>query len=234
MRSSRKSVSVPVLVMALIILLCTPIVVLAALTKTGTELDAWARVAEDTLREGATSDISGCYTAGLYIDVACTDANASEGIQIRVQISPATTGDDTWIDYTKFIAVSGSTADSEATVGAIGADANTIIDVADTDAGIWETEGSRWIFILDGTAANSELVFLVSYVNDASIVIQDVADLAHDSGVMMWDQAERFYINVPALGMNRLRVLYDNTYDGDGTDNDFHTHAHIVKNTALQ
>jgi hypothetical protein len=206
----------------------------AALTKSGAEVDAWAAVLEDAIRIGATTDISDCYSAVLYIDVALTAVDLHEGTQLIVQTSGATAGTENWVDFTKLLCLadrSATAADGEATVGII-TDANTVIDVADTDAGKWETEGTRWFFVLDGTVANSEMLQIQAYTNDASFNLVDNPVRTHASGVVLWDTAEKYQITLP-IGAQRVRVIYDNTWDGDGTGAQMHCRSYITQVTGL-
>jgi hypothetical protein len=206
----------------------------AALTISGTQLDAWAAVAEDDIRIGAVADISDSYSTKLLIDVAITGTDLHEGTRIKVQTCAAADGND-WSDYRVFTCLTDRAAtapDSEAMVGAI-TDANSVIDVADTDAGKWEQEGVTWFFIEDGTVANSEMLQVKSYTNDASIALVNKPANAHANSTVMWDTAEKFQVNIP-MGYSRVQVIYDNTLDGDGTANEIHCHCHIIQTTTIQ
>jgi hypothetical protein len=56
-----------------------------ALTKAVAAVDAWTAVAQNTVVEGATVDVSACYQATLHIEVAVTTATATTaGLKIIV------------------------------------------------------------------------------------------------------------------------------------------------------
>ena len=74
-----------------------------ALTKSVAAVDEWAEIAQNAVREGATTDVSGCYAATLHISYALTSATAHTGTKIEIQLSSNTTGDENWTTLTTFI-----------------------------------------------------------------------------------------------------------------------------------
>lgn len=185
----------------------------AALTKTQAAVDEWASVAQNAVREGATTDISGNYTTVLHIDMALTSATAHTGTKIEVQVSSNDTGDEDWTTLTSLIGPDG-TANPEA-LGGSEAAGQTVLEVAST-TGLYDDDETRWIFILDDTIADSEMCYLVSHVADTSVTVQDGTTNAHDASDTLYDIAQNYTVTVP-IEYERVRVMIDNTYDSNGS-----------------
>lgn len=203
----------------------------AAPTKSFTITDQWAEVTTNTIREGAITDISGCYAATLHISLAASTPVAHEGILILIQLSASSTGDESWQNLTSFTALVDTPVEITLTDDPLPA-ATTTIMMLETDVGNWEDEESLWIFILDGTVANSEMCLATGYVEDDSITIQDGTKHEHAQGSKMYDVADRFIVQLPITGY-RVRVIYDNTKDADGTASNVHSMCEILKVTGL-
>ena len=65
-----------------------------ALTKSVAAVDEWAEVVTNSVREGATTDISANYSTLLHIICAISSETAHTGTLIRVEISSDTSGDE--------------------------------------------------------------------------------------------------------------------------------------------
>ncbi|MFX0211641.1 MAG: hypothetical protein ACFFDT_37035 [Candidatus Hodarchaeota archaeon] len=199
-----------------------------ALTKSVALVDEWVEVAQNAVREGATTDVSGNYSSALHIDIALSSATAHTGSKIEVQVSSNTSGDEDWSTLTEFIGPTGTPNGEQIDDDPLAA-SSTTITVTDT-TGLWDDDETRWIFIEDGTVANSELCLLVSHVANTSITIQDGTTNAHALDTWMWDVADTYTIDIP-IWANRVRVIYDNTYDSDGAT--IHTKCRISKVTGI-
>ena len=196
-------------------------------TKSVLAVDEWANIAQNAVREGATTDVSGAYDVVLHIDVALTTGGtAHTGTKIEVQISSETSGDEGWSTLTSFISITG-TPNSEAVTGteAIG---STVIECAST-VGLYDDDETRFIFFLNGTVANSELGYLVSHVTNTSVTVQDGITNAQTSSTM-YDIARRYVVNIP-FSSNRVRIMYDNTFDSDGST--VHTLCRLSRVTGI-
>ena len=199
-----------------------------ALTKSVAAVDEWAPIAQNAVREGATTDVSGCYEAALHIDVALsTTAVAHTGTKTIIQVTSNTTGDEDWSDFMQIVGPTG-TANSEAITNDPLAAASTTATVASTTG--YVADGVLPIFILDGTVANSELCLLVSAVADTSLTWLDGTTNEHAVSTVIFNVVESFVIALPMYA-NRVRVIYDNTYDVDGST--VHTKCRISKVTAV-
>ena len=212
-----------------IVILLWPQVSMAVLTKSTAAIDEWAETAQNAVREGATTDVSGCYAATLHIEMALTSATAHTGTKIEIQLSSNTTGDEDWTTLTSFIGPTGTPNVEPQTENPLAA-GQTTINCAST-TGLYDDDQTRWIFIEDTAAvANSEMVYLVSHVSDTSVTIQDGTTNEHAQNENMWDIAEKYTVSLP-MTANRVRVIYDNTYDSNGAT--CHTKTRITKVTAL-
>jgi hypothetical protein len=221
--------ALPTILLALAILLWVAVSPSqAALTQTYSQTDEWAEVAQNAVREGATTTISDAYVTTLYIDYALTSATAHTGTKISVQVSSNTSGDEDWSTFMSFLTLTGTT--NVEALGGSEAAAQTVLEVAST-TGLYDDDETRWIFIEDNTVANSEMCLLVSHVANTSVTVQDGITNAHDTSDILNDIADRVVVSIP-LGYSRVRVIYDNTYDSDGAT--CHTHCAIVEVTAIQ
>lgn len=198
-----------------------------ALTKSVAAVDDWEEIAQNTVREGAVIDVSGLYAGTLHIDVAISNTTAHTGTKIEVQISSNTTGDEDWTTKTDFIGPVGTA--NQANFDGAEAAGQTVLDI-DVTTG-FEADETRWIFIEDtGTVEDSEMALLVSYINDQNITIQDGLTNAKDTDDDLFNIADNYVVDIP-LSANRVRVIYDNTYDSNGAT--VHTKCRITKVTEL-
>lgn len=209
-----------------------------ALTKSVAAVDEWAAVAKNTVRKGATVDVSGCYEAILHIFCALTEAVAHTGSDIIVQISSNTTGDEDWTTLAVFGSPTGTAFKVD--IAADEAAGQTVISVTNPTTVNLDHPG-KYLFI-ENTAnvANSEVVFQVSNEGDTvdTITILDGltnAQAAADGDIWEIDSATievvgHYVVAIPRAA-NRVRVIYDNTADPDGAR--IHTNCRISKVTAL-
>ena len=200
--------------------------VFAQPTKSTAAIDEWAEVAQNAVREGATTDVSGAYDVILHISVALTSETAHTGSKIEVQISSNTSGDEDWTTLTSFIGPTG-TANSEVTSGTETA-GSTVIEVAST-VGLYDDDETRFIFFEHTTIANSEFALLVSHVTNTSVTLQDGITNDQTAGTM-FDIARNYVVQLP-FSVNRVRVIYDNTFDPDGAT--IHTLARLSRVTGI-
>jgi len=199
-----------------------------ALTKSVAVLDACQEIAQNTILEGATVDVSGCYSAALHIDYAQSNATAHTGTRIRVQVSSATSGDEDWHDLAEVIPAYGTTNLEVITNNPLAVSGVTIT-VADTTG--YTVLGS-WRFLEDVTTfANSEWIFQTGVVTNTSITIMDGVTREHAVNSILNSIASRLPpIDIPDWAQ-RARVVYDNTYDADGAT--VAIHSRISKLTAI-
>jgi len=208
------------------------------LTKSVAAVDEWAEVAQNTIREGATVDVSGCYAATLHIYCCLSSATAHTGTEIIVQLSSNTSGDEDWTPLTKFIGPIGTAHKID--LGGDEAAAQTVLTVTDPVTNNLDHNG-KFIFIEHtGTVANSEIVYQTTNSGDAGDTITILDGLTNAQTAAASDFYDIDHATNSAVGMypiplpmsaNRVRVIYNNTYDADGAT--VHTNCRITKTTAL-
>lgn len=211
-----------------ILLVCSSISY-AAPTITDTDVDEWAEIAQNAVREGAVVNIAANYVTFLHIDVAATSAVVHTGTKITVFVSSASSGDEDWTEYEqRFGPVADVAPNPEALAGAEAA-GQTVIEVAST-TGRYDDDGTRWVFLEDNVVVNSEMIRLESHVGNTSITITNGLANAHDASDSLFDVADNFVFVIP-MGIQRFYVEYDNTYDSDGAT--AHTRCRRTNVTAL-
>lgn len=186
---------------------------MGAPTKTVAAVDEWANVAQNAVRAGTIVDVSGLDGAILHIDIALVAAVAHTGTAIVVLISSNTSGDEDWTELTRFIGPTGTANTEPITNNPLSAAATTAT-VAST-VGLYDDDETRFIYIKDGTIANSELIFLVSHVGNTSITWLKGTTNEHAQTTPLWDIAKTYAIEIP-WATNRIMVVIDNTFDPDG------------------
>ena len=198
-----------------------------ALTKSGAAVDACQEIAQNTILEGTTVDVSGCYEARLHIWFALSNATAHTGTKIIIQTSAAASGDEDWTDYHTFISITGTTNLENCTDNPLHAGDTTLL-CADTTG--YTVLGS-WRFLEDvSTFANSEWIFQTAVTTNTSIGILDGVTRQHAQNSVLNSIAAVYEVLLPNDAL-RVRIIYDNTYDADGAT--VAVKASITKVTAI-
>lgn len=207
-----------------------------ALTKAVDTVDEWAEVAQNGIREGATKDISACYSAILHIDCCLSSAVAHTGTKVIVQISSNITGDEHWSDFMVLIGPTGTALGL--TLAAQEAAGQTVLSLTNPVTNNMDNDG-KFKFMEANTVANSEIVYQIANSGDAgdTITILDGLTSQQETTSYIWDidnaTAEALLMWTIELPMaaNRCRVIYNNKYDPDGAT--VHTHCRLSKVTAV-
>ena len=192
-------------------------------TSTVTKVDAWQIVTAATTVEGSAADFTDSYGDGIFnVEIAQIEAVAhagGNGPMVQVSVDGRT-----WLDY-QVLSLTAGTAGTTTTVGALTADANTVVDLTDATTADFDEQGRAW-FIKDGTIANSEVVFTKSNATNA-VTILDAVQVSHSTGVNVYDRVDQFSV-VIVEPFQYAKLVAINT-DSD-CDIAFSTHA--VKVTA--
>ena len=185
-----------------------------------TVLDEWAVTATNTVREGTIADVGQWQSTVLYIAMAVGNTTAhTDGTIVHIQTSPLDSGDDAWFEqasYTMGKGITGSSTTLDITPNA--GSSTILINSATNQIGRLDDDGVRYVFVEDSTTvANSGIYTLVSHTTGAatSVTLLDGLAYAPGSSSTIWDWAET-YVYTLATQTNRVRVVYDNTYDPDG------------------
>jgi hypothetical protein len=182
-----------------------------ALTKTTSveTLDAWTNVPAGTLVVGADGDVSGAYSALLYILVALVEAVAQAGCTVIAECSY--TGND-WV---KFFEANG-TAETPATTtindAAVNA-ADTSLTLADATTGDFDIPGRLW-YIKESTIANGEAVRVKSQAANV-VTLCDALLRNHTNGANVYDRCDEWVVQVPMAAAYVRVLIYNSDSDAD-------------------
>ena len=209
-----------------------------ALTKSVAAVDEWAEIAQNAIREGAVVDVSGVYSAMLHIFCCLSAAVAHTGTEIIVQVSSNTSGDEDWTNLMRFIGPVGTA--HKVDLGGDEAAAQTVLTVTDPVTNNLDWEG-KWLFLEHtGTVADCEIVYQIANSGDAgdTITILDGLENAQTAAASDFydidhatNSAVGMYVIELPMSANRVRVIYNNTFDPDGAT--VHTNTRISKVTAI-
>lgn len=211
----------------------------APATKSVTTMDDWAQVAAGGIREGTENDVSAAYSAFLTIWCCLDSTTAHEGTEMIVQVSSATSGDNAWCNLARFVGPSG-TANSLSLAGAEAA-SSTLLEATNPAASNFNHNG-KFLFLKDNSAiANSEVVYQTAYTDNGTddITIMDGLTEAKDGSDVLYTVdgtiASAVLCVVVEIPMStyRVRVVYNNNYDDDGTASTVCTKCIITKTTGL-
>ncbi len=207
-------------------------------TKTTAGIDAWASVAQAGFREGVNTDVSDAYEATLHIDCALATTTAHTGTEMIVQIGTDTgDGDENWSTLVRFIGVTGTAIST--IFAATEPAAETTIAITDPATNNQDND-KKFKFVENTVDADSEIVYQVSNTGDGgdTVTIQDGLAFEQDiTTSIMYDidhaTAEAISMHQIALPntADRVRVLYNNNYDPDGSV--VFTRTRITKTTGL-
>ena len=170
----------------------------------------WTAVAQNAMSKSAECDLSGVGSAVLHIQAALDTTTAHTGTQFIVQGSGSDTGNADWHTIAPFVALIG-TAATDAIEDAPLAAGSTAIKLT----GHALTVLSKWLFIKDGTLANSELVFESAQTAN-EVVVLDGTENAHIATTAIWNVAMEQIVIIP-FAIKRVRLVVDNTYDDNGS-----------------
>ena len=192
-----------------------------AVTTVGAAVDVWAEIAQNAVREGTPADISGALEATLYVDAALSSTTAHTGTEILVQVSSAASGDADWHTIYAPVVLVGTAV--KADFAATEAAGQTVLSVTDPVTANVDNN-AKLKFIEDATAANSEIVYQTANGGDAgdTVTVLDGITNAHADTADLWDVdsatvsavAQRSF---PLPRACRVRVIYNNMYDADGS-----------------
>jgi len=166
-----------------------------ALTKSTTiqSVDAWQSLTAGTGIDGTAKDVSGSYSTIAYLEVAPTEAVATDGCEGFIEVSY---GDDDWhklqgSDFKCTAETAATTTINDAAVNA----GDTTITLTDAATGDFDIVGRKWL-IVDGTIANSETVRTKSQAANVVTLFQDLMR-SHADGLNVYDRVDEFTFLIP-------------------------------------
>jgi len=170
----------------------------------------WTAVAQNTIVESDTEDVSPNYGSMLYIQAFLDTTTAHTGTKFVIQVSNADSGDENWHDLTEFVGLIGTAATDLIEDNPLAAGSTAI-----ALTGHALTVLAKWLAIEDGTLVNSELIFEKSQSTN-EVVVLDGTTNAHVQNVAIFNVAMVKSIFIPPEVV-RVRVLVVNSYDADGS-----------------
>jgi hypothetical protein len=177
---------------------------MASFTKTPqTALLALQSVAASSVVISSAFDVSGKIGALIQARFGRRSATAAgAGINLRIESSKATSGDNSWFPIATLTSGFGA-CEAEAVNGTVSSGTNVITVASTTNLAAGDL-----IFIDNGTIANSEWGRIKSVVNNTSVTIEDNLVNAQ-TGSTLYDTAEIYApIEIPS-GCVRIRVVDD-------------------------
>lgn len=180
------------------------------LTKSTASITDWTAVAQNTVNESATYDVSGCYESHLCIQAFLDTITAHTGTEFIIQTSSNTSGDEDWQDFTKFTGLVGTAVKDNIEDNPLATNSTSITLTAHT-----YTVKGKWLAIEDTTLINSELIYETAQSTNA-ITVLDGTTNEHSNTADIYNVAEVYTILIP-ISAYRIRVLVNNTYDSDGS-----------------
>ena len=177
---------------------------MGAPTRTGglTALAAQS-VSANTVVKSSDIDLSGKIGAMFYGWFGRGSASAGgAGANTRIDVSPKTSGDDSWSPWGGTFTSAFAACESEAVSGTVSAGTNVVTVASTTNLAAGDL-----ICIVNSTPANSEWHRIKSVVVNTSITLEDNLTNAQ-TGSTIYDAAE-FYAPVWVSGVMRARVVYD-------------------------
>lgn len=176
---------------------------MATYSKTYATLFTLASTAASTVAISSAVDVSTKMGGAIYVRFGRRAATAAgAGVNIRLEASHASSGDNTWFPVAIFTTAFAAASD-EAVSGTVGSGTNVITVASTTGLAIGDI-----IFIDNGTIGNSEWGRIKSIVTNTSVTIEDNLVNAQ-TGATLYDSAEIYPpVAIPA-GVARIRAVVD-------------------------
>lgn len=160
-------------------------------------------VAASSVAVGSAVDVSTKLGGLIYVRFGRRSATAAgAGANIRLEVSYAASGDNTWFPFAQFTTAFAA-CEPEAVSGTVSAGTNVITVASTTNL----TAGDL-IYIDNGTIANSEWGRIKSIVSNTSVTIEDNLVNAQ-TGATLYDSAEIYPPVAIPEGAIRIRAVDD-------------------------
>jgi hypothetical protein len=176
---------------------------MATYSKTYGTLFALASTAASSVAISSALDVSTKMGGLLYVRFGRRSATAAgAGVNIRLEASHASSGDNSWFPFTTFT-TNFAAAEAEAVSGTVSAGTNVITVASTTNLAQGDV-----IYIDNGTIANSEWGRIKSIVANTSVTIEDNLVNAQ-TGSTLYDSAEIYPPVAIPEGAARIRAVVD-------------------------
>lgn len=162
-----------------------------------------ASTAASSVAISSAVDVSTIWGASFFIRFGRRSATAAgAGVNIRIEGSFASSGDNTWIPLAIFT-TNFAACEAEAVSGTVNSGTNVITVASTTNL----TAGDI-IYIDNGTIANSEWARIKSISANVSVTIEDNLVNAQ-TGATIYDSAEMYVAQLDLSSIGRVRVVVD-------------------------
>ena len=176
---------------------------MATFSKSAGTLFALASTAASSVAISSAVDVSTAMGGLVYVRFGRRAATAAgAGVNIRLEASHATSGDNSWYTFAGYV-TSSAACEAEAVSGTVAAGTN-VITVASTT----NLVAGDIIYIDNGTIANSEWGRIKSIVANTSVTIEDNLVNAQ-TGATLYDLAEIYTPAAIPEGAVRIRLVAD-------------------------
>ena len=183
-------------------------------TKAVEAVTDWTQVAQNTVAQSAILSCVGHSATLLHIQAALDTTTAhAAGTRFAIQVSSNTTGNEDWQDYTEFIGCAGTALTDviENNPLATGATSLTLTSVA---AGL--VVRGKWLFIKDGTIADSEMGIVASSSANALVLLEGTTN-QHALNTPVYGVTTMTKVILIDKSVYRLRLIVDNTIVAAGS-----------------
>lgn len=162
-----------------------------------------ASTAASSVAISSDVDVSTIWGASFFIRFGRRSASAAgAGVNIRIEGSFASSGNNTWIPLAVFT-TNFAACEAEAVSGTVNSGTNVITVASTTNL----TAGDI-IYIDNGTIANSEWARIKSISANVSVTIEDNLVNAQ-TGATIYDSAEMYVAQLDLSSIGRIRVVVD-------------------------
>ena len=162
-----------------------------------------ASTAASSVAISSDVDVSTIWGASFFIRFGRRSASAAgAGVNIRIEGSFASSGNNTWIPLAVFT-TNFAACEAEAVSGTVSSGTNVITVASTTNL----TAGDI-IYIDNGTIANSEWARIKSISANVSVTIEDNLVNAQ-TGATIYDSAEMYVAQLDLSSIGRIRVVVD-------------------------
>lgn len=176
---------------------------MATFSKTNATLFTLASTAASSVAISSAVDVSTKLGGLVYVRFGRRSATAAgAGVNIRLEASHASSGDNTWYPFAIFTTAYAA-CESEAVSGTVSAGTNVITVASTTNLAAGDV-----IYIDNGTIANSEWGRIKSIVTNTSVTIEDNLVNAQ-TGATIYDSAEIYSPVAIPEGAYRIRAVLD-------------------------
>lgn len=182
----------------------------------GTSLLSVQNLANNTVLISSAQDVSSKFRATVFVWIGRdTTTSLTAPVNVRVQASAKSSGDDTWADVA-FVQTQIATAGTNALSGSSNASGQKTLTAASTNWSVSFASGD-YVFIKNGTIGNSEFARLKQVT--AATTVDAFDNLTNtQTSANVYNKAEMFTFDIDVLAIGRIRVAVDTLGTGQAVN----------------